>query len=265
MSILLADYTAAPQALRVRAKLNLRAQPSTVAARTGRAQVDEVLSGDQLLDAEPYLGISHWYRQAGSGDYFWGGGVEPTPMLLLQLPLAMASVVHQRSDGSIRPLSEAIIRKIYGSFDYTERSGGMISIDPAWTAQQLVPFDHPVLRRIAVAPLQVHSKAHASFTAVFDAIEQAGLAELVLACSGTFCAHHMGNDPKRGLSSHSWGIAIDLNVPWNSYHSPPAPKGSRGSVQELVPYFAEQGFAWGGDFSYSYIDGMHFELARLDL
>ena len=76
----------------------------------------------------------------------------------------------------------------------------------------------------------------------------------------------MGWDPSRGLSTHSWGAAIDLNVPWNGYGAVPAALGAHGSVRELVPIFESEGFAWGGYFKpQSIADGMHFELSRLDL
>lgn len=41
--------------------------------------------------------------------------------------------------------------------------------------------------------------------------------------------------------------------------------GPIGCVRELVPLFAAEGFAWGRHFSGKYRDGMHLELARLDL
>lgn len=83
--------------------------------------------------------------------------------------------------------------------------------------------------------------------------------------TGLWVPRHKGWNPARGLSSHSWAIAIDLNAPWNGYGATPAPLGAHGSVRELVPFFAAEGFAWGGDFSPPYVDGMHFELARFDL
>lgn len=66
----------------------------------------------------------------------------------------------------------------------------------------------------------------------------------------------------RGLSSHTWGIAIDLNVAWNGYGNVPAAHGVHGSVRQLVAIFESEGFAWGGYFEpLSICDGMHFELA----
>ena len=54
------------------------------------------------------------------------------------------------------------------------------------------------------------------------------------------------------LSNHSFGIALDLNVP----------RQRRGTVGEMnrtvVSIFEKWGFAWGGDWRYT--DPMHFEL-----
>ena len=57
------------------------------------------------------------------------------------------------------------------------------------------------------------------------------------------------------LSNHSFGTALDLNVPGNL----------RGTVGEMdrvvVSIFKKWGFAWGGDWRYT--DPMHFEMARI--
>ena len=54
------------------------------------------------------------------------------------------------------------------------------------------------------------------------------------------------------LSNHSFGLALDLNVPGNQ----------RGTVGEMdrgvVAIFKKWGFAWGGDWRYT--DPMHFEM-----
>lgn len=265
MNTLLADYTAAPQTLRVSAKLNLRAAPSSSAARVGRVTPGLSLVADQLLDAEPYLGNSHWYRQAVTGHFFWAGGVMPL-MGPRQAP-PMTMVVHQRPDGSILPLSEGNIKKIFGDFSFVPaaRIGAIRISTPGWEAAHLATLTHPALASVHPGGITLHQKAIPSFQAAFDAILAAGLAKLILSFDGSFVARHKGWNPNRGLSSHSWGIAIDLNTAWNGYGKAPAPLGSLGSVQELLPHFAAQGIAWGGDFSKPDTDGMHFELARLDV
>ena len=61
-------------------------------------------------------------------------------------------------------------------------------------------------------------------------------ADRILTCGETFVAPHKGWDPARSLSSHSWGIAIDLNVAWDRYGTEPARFGRPGCVRELVPH-----------------------------
>lgn len=57
------------------------------------------------------------------------------------------------------------------------------------------------------------------------------------------------------LSTHSWGLAVDINSFENGLGK--EPKLSPG----FVKCFTDAGFAWGGNFSR--VDGMHFELAAL--
>jgi hypothetical protein len=57
-------------------------------------------------------------------------------------------------------------------------------------------------------------------------------------------------------STHSWGVAIDLNAPWNAF-------GQKNfeMTQEFAQCFKDVGFVWGGDWSYP--DAMHFQYATV--
>jgi hypothetical protein len=157
-------------------------------------------------------------------------------------------------------LNDAGIQAVFGTFSFTEGTPrGAIKIDPAWSRKNITQIDVPALAAIGHSKLWVHSLAAEPFKRVFAAIETAGLSDRILSCGGTFVPRHKTWNPARGLSSHSWGIAIDLNVAWNGYNVPPPPVGAIGSVRELIPFFAAEGFGWGGDFGEA--DGMHFELA----
>jgi hypothetical protein len=95
---------------------------------------------------------------------------------------------------------------------------------------------------------------------VFAEIESSGLSAMLLSCGGTFVPRHIGRDVTKPFSSHSWGVAIDLNVDRNGHGQRPALSGEIGSVREIVPIVAAHSFECGGNFSTS--DRMHFELAR---
>lgn len=56
-----------------------------------------------------------------------------------------------------------------------------------------------------------------------------------------------------GISTHAWGIAVDLNAKWNPF---------RGEVTwspEFVSAWREDGWICGADWSPSSKDGMHFQ------
>jgi hypothetical protein len=54
-------------------------------------------------------------------------------------------------------------------------------------------------------------------------------------------------------STHSWGIAVDLNAATNGFGRVPT------MDQRIVAIFKDHGFIWGGDWSRP--DGMHFQYA----
>jgi hypothetical protein len=72
---------------------------------------------------------------------------------------------------------------------------------------------------------------------------------------GCYVPRFIANDPAKGLSLHSFGIAVDLNVPGNE-------RGTVGQMdRQVVAIFKKWGFAWGGDWNYT--DPMHFEMAKV--
>jgi hypothetical protein len=261
-----------PRQATVITKLNLRLAPSTAAARVGRLEPGAQITVESSVDGDTVLGRDRWLKLQGVAQYVWAGGVtvlEPDPIMPSSNPTAMPvgsmpPEVYRRPNNSIRPLTGEQISAVYGAFDFDEgpRPGEITITTPGWEAQHLEDLTHPLLLAMGYQNLRVNKLALPHFNAVFDAIQSQGLANLVLTCGGTFVPRHVGwrKDVKE-LSSHSWGIAIDLNERWNGQPADPALPGELGSVRELVPLFAAQGFAWGGDFSKSK-DGMHFELAR---
>lgn len=246
------------------ARLNIRSLPARTAPVLRRVDAGTRLPVRGLAKGESVSGVDEWYVGDGDG-YFWSGACADFRPLFAADGTTRAPEVHRRANGTILPLSEAELATVFGRFDYTERPGGRIAIDPAWPPANIVSLATPLLAVTGYPSIDVHRKARDPFARAFAAIEAAGLGDRILTCAGTFVPRHKGSDPGRGLSSHSWAVAIDVNVAWNGYGRTPAAVGARGSVRELVPYFEAEGFAWGGYFRPPYEDGMHFELARLDV
>ena len=196
-------------------------------------------------------------------------------------PLALKGRTPLRSNGTVNVLSDDDVRSLYGNIATVPDTSdpkvrGLVKVIeaglPGGVQRNLVDFSHAVLDATVANPplvLKVHEHALAHFKAVFDAIKQAEvdgrikLGGRIRTCAGTLCERHIGHDPAKPLSRHTWGIAIDLNAEANGYDIQPPAAGQPDSVREFVTIFNAYGFAWGGDFSQQK-DGMHFELALRD-
>lgn len=258
---------APPRRVRIEQKLNLRGGPAVGFARIGRLEPGDTLMVDRVIDGEAYLGRRAWYGVEGREHYFWSGAAQfedaATPVPAAPAG-AVAPDVHRRGNGTILPLSQAELAGTFGAFQSTPgaQRGSIVITPAAWVTQHIAPFSHPVLAALGHPAVSLHRLAHPHFQAVFDRIDALGLGSLIQTFDGGWVPRHKNWDPGNpDLSSHSWGVAIDLNARWNGAGHPPASPGQQGDLTPLVPLFAAQGFAWGGHFS-SNVDGMHFELAR---
>ncbi len=139
-----------------------------------------------------------------------------------------------------------------GSFGYTPLADGRVVPDPRWVSANIRTEEVPLLGRVTC-----HRTMLPQLRAALEEIVDSGLASEIHPdeYAGCYYPRFIGYDPAKGLSLHSWGIAVDLNVPGNQ----------RGTVGEMdrgvVAIFKKWGFAWGGDWSYT--DPMHFELATI--
>ena len=270
----MSDETPVPSLLtpgttaRVIAKLNVRDAPTRSAKRTDRLEPGvRVIPLDSAVIGESVFGNNRWYKLSGpKNEYIWSGGVEivalPVPALTTSFP---APVVSRRANGTILPLKGADLKFHYGDCGAAQGAApGTFVPDAAWQAANLVQFPHKLLIAVKQPSLQVHKLAQPYFQAAFDEIDRQGLGVRVVSCSGTYVPRFIRSPTATVnpvISSHAWGVAIDLNESFNGQGAPPALPGATGSLRELVPIFAAYGFAWGGDFSTT-VDGMHFELAR---
>lgn len=65
---------------------------------------------------------------------------------------------------------------------------------------------------------------------------------------------------RNSFSNHSWGTAIDL-----FFGTDVVPQGVRKTDRGcllLVPFLNAKGYHWGGGFTGSSVDSMHFELSK---
>jgi hypothetical protein len=139
-----------------------------------------------------------------------------------------------------------------GSFSYTPHADGRITPDPAWVAANIRTEEVPLLGKVTC-----HKVMIPQLRAALSEIISRGLADKIHPdeYAGCYYPRYIGYDPAKGLSLHSWGIAVDLNVPGNQ-------RGTAGQMdRDVVKIFKEWGFAWGGDWNYT--DPMHFELASI--
>ena len=164
----------------------------------------------------------------------------------------------------IRPLTSAAERPqapealggaegpLIGAMTYRIRKDGFIEPDPAWVQANIASADVPLLGNV-----MCHRLLIPQLGAALAEIERKGLASQVDSgrYGGCYVPRFIGRDPRRGLSLHAFGLALDLNVSTNHY-------GTRGDMDpRVVEIFSKWGFNWGGVWSTP--DPMHFELARL--
>jgi hypothetical protein len=161
----------------------------------------------------------------------------------------------------------AQVKQMFGEFDFEKTSGGEIRILGNWVAQNIVTVEIKQIAGLPGAPadgkIRFHRKGAAQLKALFEAFESEGLNNLVISWAGSFYPRLVRKSTST-LSNHSWGTAFDINAKQNWLDEQPARVGQKGSLLKLVPIANSFGFFWGGHYK-KRLDGMHFELAVLDM
>lgn len=147
------------------------------------------------------------------------------------------------------------VRDIFGDILRYIRDDG--SIDPIWEAERMLkavlPFSIPLAwdTRKSVTSIRCHKLIAPLVEEVFRQIIAQGMKNTIKTYGGGYVFR-----PKRGAvkpSTHSWGIAIDLNPNTNAM-------GTAGDMDpRLVALFESFGFVWGGRWSGRNKDSMHFQ------
>ncbi|MCM0621036.1 M15 family metallopeptidase [Nocardioides bruguierae] len=137
-----------------------------------------------------------------------------------------------------------------GRFTYTVLGGGRIAPDPAWVAAHIRTETVPILGSVTCNNA-IFPQLRAALTEIVDL----GLASEIHPGEYAGCYYPRFIAGTTSLSNHSFGLALDLNVPGNQ----------RGTVGEMdrtvVAVFEKWGFTWGGDWAFT--DPMHFEMNRV--
>lgn len=147
-------------------------------------------------------------------------------------------------------LTQAQVKTMFGEFAVRTTAAGALRLDSGWRQRWIASTVLPQLGVITCNRLVIPS-----LRAAMQEITSRGLGSLV----HTADFHREGGcwNPRLTrfgagqLSSHAWGIAVDINVDVNPLGATP--------VQDprLVAIMARHGFMWGGRFLRP--DGAHFE------
>ena len=149
-------------------------------------------------------------------------------------------------------LTGASVSDAVGHFSFTNGPDGTVVPDARWVREYIRTEDVPILGSVTCNKAMLPQLRGA-----LTEVQRLGLAGEIHAdeYAGCYYPRYIGRDPSNGLSLHSWGIAVDLNVPGNL-------RGTVGEIDRtVVAIFKRWGFAWGGDWSYT--DPMHFEMAAV--
>ena len=148
-------------------------------------------------------------------------------------------------------LPQVEIKELFGEFAAAPASDGTLDLAEGWVRRNIRTAPVPVLGEV-----RCHRLVIPMIRAALEDLESRGLGRLVDPADygGCFYPRFIASDPGSGISRHSWGIAIDINV------SEGLPGRQPTLDKRIVEAFERQGFIWGGRFLIP--DGTHFEFQR---
>jgi hypothetical protein len=165
------------------------------------------------------------------------------------------------------PRNRAEVYKVFGD-------PGVGKVDKTWErASMVLARDLPGSWNKNSKKLYVHRLAEPYLRESLRLCEQMGTSVLhSIDQIGCFNFRHQRHDPRRPLSYHAWGIAIDIDPADNAAQTwstvPPEPWSPGwkklwpgGISRDVVVAFESVGWKWGGRWR-GFVDPMHFELTR---
>jgi hypothetical protein len=147
------------------------------------------------------------------------------------------------------------ILMVFGNiYKYIQSDG---TIAPSWESDYLARCRLPFPLKLAmdhsreVTAIYCHKKLIEVLPELFSDIRDKGLQDRIKTYGGCYNFRTKRSGGK--LSTHCWGIALDLNPETNAM-------GSQGDMdQRVVGIFRAYGFKWGGDWPGKGRDPMHFQ------
>jgi len=140
------------------------------------------------------------------------------------------------------------VKASFGHIAWEEAGGGRIIITNDWDKANIVMADLPV-----VGKHPIHKKLKVVFENTLHEINSKGLDGEIIQFA-TWSPRFKMHDRTKGLSTHSWGIACDINWATNA-------PGRVGDInRDIVGVFEKHGFEWGGRWNSR--DDMHFQYAK---
>ena len=150
----------------------------------------------------------------------------------------------------------AIIATFGDVFSFVDDTG---HLKPEWQEQYLATANlaYPLALswdvNVKVNRILCHKLLVETFESVFQEIADRSMQDKVVTYGGCFNFRQQRTGTK--LSTHAWGIAIDLNPATNE-------QGTRGNMDDdVVTLFRVLGFKWGGDWLGNKCDPQHFQFA----
>jgi hypothetical protein len=142
------------------------------------------------------------------------------------------------------------IGSVVGTYRYRVIGGGRIAPESSWVAANIRSEVVPILGSVTC-----HQDLFPQLRAALLEVQQRGLSSSIHPGEYAGCYYPRFIANTTTLSNHSFGLALDLNVPGNG-------RGTVGEMdRDVVAIFKTWGFAWGGDWRYT--DPMHFELSEV--
>ncbi|MFN3254977.1 MAG: M15 family metallopeptidase [Ilumatobacter sp.] len=227
----------------------------------GSVVPDSVTGGTELLLTP--AGAARIGLSRASSVMIWNFGDRVAlDQALVDNQLVSTSVRIRRSWEPADPdstLGMGAAKALMGEFAYRVNADGSVSIDSAWTNENL-PSGRTLLNGDVPIVARCHRAIEPALRAALADVAAAGLAWTI----NTVDANRAGgcynprfnrlaqNSSIGFLSRHTWAMAIDTNTIGSCQGCAPPDIDCR-----TVRIFRKHGFAWGGNFLTP--DGMHFE------